>query len=190
MAEPGKHPLLLVDDEPDILFSLQGLLRREFELHTAGSGREALEILAKRPIHVVMTDQRMPEMTGVELLSRVRKEYPDTVRIVFTGYADIKAVVDGINQSGLFRYVTKPWDPDDLIELLHTAAARYEEIVEHRRLLTEVRTCLAEAPDLMSSLGASIGSGTGTVQIPDAAYHRINLLDRIDKFLRQESGNR
>src|SRR5579863_464614 len=109
MAEQSRHPVLLVDDEPDILFSLRGLLRREFELHTAASGREALDILAEHPMHVVMTDQRMPEMTGVELLARVKQQFPDTIRIVFTGYADIKAVVDGINQSGLYRYVTKPW---------------------------------------------------------------------------------
>ena len=66
-----KHPILVVDDEPEILFSLRGLLRREFDVSTAESGQEAMEILQQRPIHVVMTDQRMPAMTGVELLSRV-----------------------------------------------------------------------------------------------------------------------
>ena len=139
MSEHCRHPVLLVDDEPDILFSLKGLLRREFELYTAASGREALEILADRPIHVVMTDQRMPEMTGVELLARVKQQFPNTIRIVFTGYADIKAVVDGINHSGLYRYVTKPWDPDDLISLLHDAALRYDEVVERRQLLADVQ---------------------------------------------------
>src|SRR5205085_2829357 len=97
---------------------------------------------------------------------------------------------DGINQSGLYRYVTKPWDPDELIELLHAAAAHYDEIVERRQLLGDLRTCLAESPGLMSSLGAGVESGTGTVQIPDSAYQRINLLDRIEKFLRLETENR
>jgi response regulator RpfG family c-di-GMP phosphodiesterase len=134
---------LLVDDEPDILFSLTGLLRREFELFTAESGRAALKILEERPIDVVMTDQRMPEMTGVEMLSQVRARYPDTIRIVFTGYADIKAVVDGINTGGLYRYVTKPWDPDDLITLLHDAAGHHDRLFEQRQLLRDIRNHFA-----------------------------------------------
>jgi DNA-binding NtrC family response regulator len=136
--------VLLVDDEPDILLSLKGLLRREFELFTADNARDALSILAERPIHVVMTDQRMPGMTGVELLGQVKARYPDTIRIVFTGYADIKAVVDGINNGGLYRYLTKPWDPDDLIALLHDAAAHHNHLVERRQLLRDIREHFAE----------------------------------------------
>src|SRR6266436_87150 len=102
MATTDKHPILLVDDEPEILFSLRGLLRKEFDLHTANSGAEALEVLHRGPIHVIMTDQRMPEMTGVELLRRARGECPEAIRIVFTGYADIKAVIDAINQGQIY----------------------------------------------------------------------------------------
>jgi len=138
MSDRVKHPILLVDDEPEILFSLQGLLRREFELYTASSGKEALEILAQHPIHVVMTDQRMPEMTGVELMGRVKSQYPDAIRIVFTGYADIKAVIECINRGGLYRYITKPWDPDELIELLHEAAAAHDALVERKQLLQDL----------------------------------------------------
>ena len=146
MAEDRKkHPVLLVDDEPDMLFSLKGLLRLEFELYTAESAREGLQILAEHPIHVVMTDQRMPEMTGVEMLGKVRTLYPHAIRIVFTGYADIKAVVDAINKGGLYRYITKPWDPDELIEVLHAASARYDEIVERNQLMIDLRNHLAKA---------------------------------------------
>lgn len=137
--EPSKHAILLVDDEPEILFSLKGLLRREFELHTAESGQAALEILRQHTIHVVMTDQRMPEMTGVELMGRVKTEHPDAIRMVFTGYADIKAVVDAINNGGLYRYITKPWDPDDLVVLLRDAAAEYDAVVQRRQLLVDLR---------------------------------------------------
>ena len=119
MTQTKKHPILLVDDEPEILFSLQGLLRREFELYTAESSAQALEILQQHPIHVIMSDQRMPEMTGVQLMHRVKDAHPKAIRIVFTGYADIRAVVDAINNVGLYRYITKPWDPDELIEVLH-----------------------------------------------------------------------
>jgi DNA-binding NtrC family response regulator len=137
-----KHPILLVDDEPEILFSLRGLLRREFDLHTARSGAEALEILKRQPIHVIMTDQRMPEMTGVELLRRARGECPEAIRMVFTGYADIKSVVDAINQGQIYRYLTKPWDPDELVTQLREACAQYDRIAGRRRLLHDLRDFL------------------------------------------------
>ena len=142
MTTATKHPILLVDDEPEILFSLRGLLRREFDLHTAQSGAEALEILRLHPIHVVMTDQRMPEMTGVELLRQTRGACPEAIRIVFTGYADIKSVVDAINQGQIYRYLTKPWDPDELCALLHEACDHFERIAERRRLLLDLREYL------------------------------------------------
>lgn len=135
---PPKHSVLIVDDEPEILFSLKGLLRRDFELFTAESGDQALEILSQHPIHIVMTDQRMPEMTGAELMGRIKSEYPDAIRMIFTGYADIQAVIEAINKGGLFRYITKPWDPDELIELLRDAATEYESIVQRRQLCAEL----------------------------------------------------
>jgi DNA-binding NtrC family response regulator len=138
-VELHKRNLLIVDDEPDILFSLAGLLRREFQVYTAGSAREGLQIMADHPIQVVMSDQRMPEMTGVELLGLAKARHPDAVRIIFTGYADLRAVVEGINTAALYRYITKPWDPDDLIDLLHEAAAYYDEQLERKQVLVDVR---------------------------------------------------
>jgi DNA-binding NtrC family response regulator len=178
MADHRKHPILIVDDEPDILFSLKGLLRREFELYTAESAREALKILAERSVHVVMTDQRMPETTGIELLGVVKQEYPDAIRIVFTGYADIKAVVDGINKGGLYRYITKPWDPDDLTALLHEAAARYDELAERQQLLIDLRTYLAD----------TAGSESGRAS--ELAGQSNVLLERIDKLIRNRAVER
>jgi response regulator RpfG family c-di-GMP phosphodiesterase len=139
MPDDSKPPVLLVDDEPEILYSLVGLLRREFQLHTAENAKQALEILQQHPVHVIMTDQRMPEMTGAELLGRARTEYPSAVRILFTGYADIKAVIDAVNSGGLFRYITKPWDPDELIEVLHEAAAAYDASAARHDLARDLR---------------------------------------------------
>jgi response regulator RpfG family c-di-GMP phosphodiesterase len=175
MAEERKYSVLLVDDEPDILFSLKGLLRLEFELFTAESGREALEILASRPIQVVMTDQRMPEMTGVELLGQVKLRYPDAIRIVFTGYADIKAVVEGINTGGLYRYITKPWDPDELIQLLHEAGARHEALIERRQLLIDLRDHLANC------------RRAGQNRPPDLSTRDVILHERLDRVLRDDA---
>lgn len=182
MNEKAKHPILLVDDEPEILYSLQGLLRREFELYTAENGKQALEILQQHPIHVIMSDQRMPEMTGVQLMHRVKTEHPDAIRIVFTGYADIRAVIDAINNVGLYRYITKPWDPDELIEVLHQAAARYDDIVERQRLLVDVREYVRQAQQLARGwVEREGGSPPGRIQLDEFARQGSELLSRLDR---------
>jgi DNA-binding NtrC family response regulator len=174
MTDAPKHSLLLVDDEPEILFSLQGLLRREFRLHTAGSADEAIRILEQHPIDIVMTDQRMPEITGVELMKRVRTEHPSAIRIVFTGYADIKAVIDAINHGGLFRYLTKPWDPDELIDVLHEAAEEYDRRVGGAQLKQDLQSTLREIRSLLGSLP---GSGSASA---DEMQRITQLADRLD----------
>src|SRR6266849_6596498 len=93
-----KHTILVVDDEADVVQSIQDLLRLDYRVLGTTRAVEALKILEKEDVHIVMTDQRMPEMTGVQFLSRIRGEYPDAVRLLFTGYADMKAVVDAINE--------------------------------------------------------------------------------------------
>src|SRR5205085_84981 len=132
MTEAHKCPILVVDDEADILFSLHALLRRDFEVYTAESGAQALEVLRAQPVHIIMTDQRMPGMTGAELLSRARGECPEAIRMIFTGYADLKAVVDAVNRGEIYRYLTKPWDPDELVALLHETCARYDALAERQ----------------------------------------------------------
>lgn len=155
MSTGAKHPILIVDDEPDVLFSLKGLLRHDFELHTAESGEQALEILRDHPVHVIMTDQRMPGMTGVELMNHARVRYPDAIRMVFTGYADIKAVVEAINTGGLYRYITKPWDPDELIEVLHSAANRFEQDAAREKLGEDVKSFANDAIRLAESVASA-----------------------------------
>jgi response regulator RpfG family c-di-GMP phosphodiesterase len=172
--EPAKHPILLVDDESEILFSLRGLLRTEFDLHTAESGAEALKVLGRQPIHAIMTDQRMPNMTGVELLRRAKEERPEAVRMVFTGYADIKAVIDAVNQGEIYRYLTKPWDPDELLAALRQACDYYDRL-SHRRLL------LCDLRDHLKRCG----------ERPDDAVlprDRANLTARIEQALAAEEG--
>jgi DNA-binding NtrC family response regulator len=164
MAETKKHPILLVDDEPEILFSLRGLLRRDFEVHTAESGHEAIDILKQHPIHIIMTDQRMPDMTGVQLLHQVAEDYPQAIRIVFTGYADIKAVIDAVNEGHIYRYITKPWDPDELLSVLRQACAEFDRLVARQLLLRDLRSFLAAClPQLQkaSQVGASALAAAG-----------------------------
>jgi CheY-like chemotaxis protein len=113
--DANQRTLLLVDDEPSILKALQRLLRREgYTILTAESGQAALEILATHPAQVIVSDQRMPGMSGVELLSRVRELYPDTRRIILSGYSDISTLSDAINRGAIWKFIAKPWDDEVL----------------------------------------------------------------------------
>jgi signal transduction histidine kinase len=134
-----RHTILVVDDEPYVVESVQHLLRLDYRVLGATSGQQGVEVMHREEVHVVMTDQRMPGMTGVEFLHQVRGEYPDAIRIIVTGYADIQAVIDAINQGNVYRYVVKPWDPAELEAIVREACERYELIVERRRLLAEVQ---------------------------------------------------
>ncbi|HEV8060376.1 MAG TPA: hybrid sensor histidine kinase/response regulator [Gemmataceae bacterium] len=134
-----RHTLLVVDDEPDVVRSVHDLLRLEYHVVGATSGTIGLEQLEKQQVHIVMADQRMPDMTGVEFLAQVRRDYPNSVRLLFTGYADIKAVIDAINQGHVYRYIAKPWDPDELQAIIRQAATHYDLVKERGHLLKEVQ---------------------------------------------------
>lgn len=151
MPTTPKPSVLIVDDEPDVLFSLTGLLRRDFQVFTAQSGAEAMKVMAEQDVHVIMTDQRMPKMTGTELMGRVRAEHPDAVRIIFTGYADTRAVVEAINSGELYRYISKPWDPDDLIKVLREAAQKYNETIAQAELIDDLGGYFDEAIRLVGN---------------------------------------
>ncbi|MBL8428858.1 MAG: EAL domain-containing protein [Dechloromonas sp.] len=114
--------LLVVDDEQNILNALTRLLRREaFNILTAKSPAEAFELLAKHSVQVILSDQRMPDMSGTEFFARVRQLYPDTIRIVLTGYTDLESVTGAINRGAIYKFLTKPWDDDTLREQIREA---------------------------------------------------------------------
>jgi signal transduction histidine kinase len=144
MAIKHRHTVLVVDDEPDVVKSVKDLLRLDYRVIGATSAAEGMEVLHKEEVHIVMTDQRMPATTGVEFLKHVRGEAPEAVRLLFTGYADIHAVIDAINQGNVYRYITKPWDPDELQTVIREACERYDLIVERKQLLAEVQKKNAE----------------------------------------------
>src|SRR5687767_6026258 len=122
-AAAGERPrLLFVDDEQRVLNSMRIMFRRQFELFLASHGAEALDIVRHKDIDVIVADHRMPKMTGVEVLSKVRALSPRTVRILLTGYADLDAVEGSINESEVFRFLTKPCAPQQLRETIELAA--------------------------------------------------------------------
>jgi CheY-like chemotaxis protein len=127
LARPKKAKMLVVDDEPDNLDLLYRTFRRDFNVLKAESGVQALEILkAEGEVAVIISDQRMPEMKGTEFLSRTVPEFPDTVRIILTGFTDVEDLVEAINAGQVYKYITKPWDPDELKIVVHRAAETYE----------------------------------------------------------------
>jgi signal transduction histidine kinase len=138
-ADRIRHSVLVVDDEPDVVRSVQDLLRFDYRVLGATRAREGIDILGQEDVDVVMSDQRMPDMTGVELLHHVRETHPATTRLLFTGYADIKAVIEAINRGSVYRYITKPWDAGELQAVIRDAAERHDFIVERQRLLAELQ---------------------------------------------------
>src|ERR1700730_18019998 len=135
----ARHCLLIVDDEPEVVHSLQDLLRFDYRVLGTTRAAEGLKLLDRENVHIVMSDQRMPEMSGVEFLPRMRDTHRDAIRLLFTGYADIKAVIDAINQGHVFRYITKPWDVDELQTVLRQAAERFDLFAELKQLLAELQ---------------------------------------------------
>jgi response regulator RpfG family c-di-GMP phosphodiesterase len=142
MSTAEKHCLLVVDDEPDVCDSVHDLLRREFRVLKANSAVEGFRILREEEVHIIMTDQRMPQITGVEMLTKVKAKNPMAVRMLFTGYADLESIIAAINQGHVYQFLRKPWQPEDLQMAVRNAVVEYERIVagaeETERLRAEV----------------------------------------------------
>lgn len=159
--------ILIVDDEEAILETMSFTFEDDYEVLTALSGPEALEKLeAEGPVAVVVSDQRMPRMTGVELLTRVFERWPATVRIILTGFADMDAILDSINSGHVYAYITKPWDPDDLKQVVRRAVEHHQLTVENARLVDELRTAKLFLEAVMDQLdtGALAVDADGVVR--------------------------
>ena len=136
-----KQVILFVDDEKKVLSSLKRLFRGEpYRVLTANSGSEALALIeaGEKPA-VVVSDQRMPKMNGAKLLQRISDALPDTVRILLTGYSDIEAAMDAVNKGGIYRYMQKPWEDEDLLLVIRGAVQHYQLTGENRRLTRQLK---------------------------------------------------
>lgn len=122
MRSSSAETLLLLDDEENVLRALVRLLRRDgYHIETATTARQAFEILAAQPVQVIISDQRMPELSGTDFLSRVKDMYPDTVRLILSGYSDFASLTEAINRGAVYRYVAKPWDDEELRRMVREA---------------------------------------------------------------------
>ncbi|MFN8418168.1 MAG: hybrid sensor histidine kinase/response regulator [Anaerolineae bacterium] len=138
-AEP-KHNLLVIDDEAEIVKALNRQFRRFYNVYTAESAQAGYEIMTSVPIQAIISDQRMPGMSGSEFFSKVKHDYPDAIRLLLTGYADVQAVIAAINDGNIFRYITKPWDPLELETIVREAFERHDLMMNNRRLVLELKT--------------------------------------------------
>ena len=135
-----ERAILCVDDEKNLLTSLKRLLRKEdYKVHAAESGPEGLELLHEHPVQVVLTDQRMPGMTGIEFLQKVKDGYPDTIRVVLSGYADAYMVVESINKGEVYRFLGKPWNDDELKAVIRQCFERYDILKQNVELTERTR---------------------------------------------------
>lgn len=137
-----KHTVLVVDDEPDVCDSVHDLLRKEFRVLKATGAAEGARLLGTEEVHIIMTDQRMPNVTGVELLACASNYRPRAVRMLFTGFADLESIIAAINQGHIYQFLKKPWEPEELIGAVRSAAMEYERLcaseIEAERLREEV----------------------------------------------------
>lgn len=129
-------PILYVDDEEDNLIVFNSAFRRDYEIHLAKSGREGLEIMKNHPIQLIITDQRMPEMTGIQFLEKIIPDYPDCIRMILTGFSDIEAIIQAINTGRVYRYITKPWSREELKINIDRALEAYH-LKEQNKILIE-----------------------------------------------------
>ena len=164
------YTLLLVDDEQNILNSLTRLLRREkYSLLTANGGLGALEILKENKVDLIISDQRMPGMTGVELLKQVKKLYPDIVRLVLSGYADFDSILAAINEGEIYRFISKPWNDEELKLTIKRSLEQYQLVLENRVLEEKIKKQNEELILLNKSLEDKVQERTQQLVIRNQA---------------------
>ncbi len=137
LSEPGKgkYRVLFVDDEENVLKAMLRIFRQEnYTLLTANSGEKALEVLEKEPANVIISDHQMPVMTGADLLRKIKELYPQTIRIMLTGHADVNAIMGAINEGAVYKFITKPWNDEDLRLTVSLALEQYDLIQENKAL--------------------------------------------------------
>ncbi|MGI8934237.1 MAG: response regulator [Phormidesmis sp.] len=189
--KPSKKPrMLVVDDEPDNLDLLYRTFRRDFQVLRAESGIEALKVLSSEgEVAVIISDQRMPEMKGTEFLSKTVPDFPDTVRIILTGFTDVEDLVEAINAGQVYRYITKPWDPDELKHVVERASETYDVLKRQNEQLhrAEKQTKLMVT---VGQLAAQTMPASDALQFLADGFGQILAADACTLLLSEDRGSR
>jgi signal transduction histidine kinase len=189
--------ILYLDDEENNLFSFKALFRREYDVYTTTSPQDAVAYLSQHTVPLIFSDQKMPGLSGVEFFELTARDYPDSVRILLTGYADIEAVIDAINRGQVYRYVTKPWDENDLRICVQNALERYHDQISLRENNRRLEEANAELEKFIYSashdLRAPLVSIKGVInlarleQLDEKAAGYLEMIERstnkLDQFV-------
>lgn len=171
------HTLLLVDDETSILKALKRLFRRDgYQILTAERGQQALDLLGQveKPVSLIISDQRMPGMNGATFLEQSKNCCPDAVRFLLTGYSDMDAVVDAVNKGNIHKYLVKPWNDTEILQLVREALSQVELRLENIRLTELTRRQNQELADLNKSLEEKVNERTWALKYQNKKLHKLN----------------
>lgn len=187
-----ERTLLLVDDEEEITAALSRMLRGAgYQILCARSAKEGLALLAQHTVGVILSDQSMPEMTGVEFLSQVRERYPQTIRMVLSGHADLSSVTDAINRGAVYKFLIKPWDNDALCATVHDAFRHYELVIEEANLVEDIRIAKEQLERINLELADSVKRKESQIQHMSnydsltGLPNRLLFYDRLERVLEQ-----
>ena len=196
MNAPEKYTILIVDDEEPILNSLKRLLQNEqLNILTASSGADGLNLLesADTPVALIISDQRMPEMTGSEFLEQVKKKTPDTLRFLLTGYSDMDALIDAVNRGAIHRYIAKPWNDDEILLQVRQALEQYGLVKENQRLSELTHKQNVELQELNRNLEKKVDARTRELSEKNEALEKsfmdtFRLLSSLTEMLNPHLG--
>lgn len=190
-SRANRRALLIVDDEVDVLESLRHQFHRTYKVLTAASGQAALDLMRENEVHLILSDQRMPGMSGDVFLGQARRLQPDAVRMLFTGFADIQAVINAVNEGHIFRYILKPWDTSDLEGVIRQAAERYDLMAERNALIEELRAANARLLQANEELARAGRLKSAFIEVASHEFNTpITLVLGLTELLRLSEPNR
>jgi diguanylate cyclase (GGDEF)-like protein len=179
MSDKPKCSLLVVDDEPYILSTLSVLLGQEFEILTADSADAAQQVFSRRSVDLILTDQKMPRRSGVQLLEWVHQHSPRTIRLLMTGFAELEDAVEAINRGQVYRYICKPWRADELIQILREAARTFRLESQNAQLLEELRRLNLELEQRVQDRTAKLEEANHELQQKNLMLEKLALTDPL-----------
>ena len=189
--EKRRHTLLIVDDEVDVLESLRHQFHRTYRVLTATTGAQAVALLGDHEVQLILSDQRMPGMQGDAFLSQARRLQPDAIRMLFTGYADIQAVINAVNEGHIFRYILKPWDTVELEGIIRQAAEQYDLLAERKRLIAELQTANVQLLHANEELARAGQLKTAFIEVASHEFNTpITLVLGLTELLKLANPNR
>lgn len=174
MLTRTRPTVLCIDDEVRSLETLERTLDDEFEVMTASSAEQAIKLLQQHSVHAVLCDQRMPGKTGVELLSEIRHQWPNTVRLILSGYTDSEDIIRGLNEAGIYQYITKPWHPENLLQILRNACQLNALQEESELLAMEMRLTREQAEQNIAAKKARLQQNFALDEIKRGASSPLN----------------